>query len=197
MNNGPRTLAGVIAILGVMLTAAPASAQNGWTFSGVAFTPREGWCPEATQQGGSPTLEVRPCGEAYPYMSIAVGIPPDGKGTTWDLAKLAQNFVETMEGAKGPAIFAEAVAPTYGTCVKQSLVVERNAVPQVYGSSVVAKFSCTKDGKTESIDFSNYTVYSQTRAGAVWVVTFDYPQGPMTPGDHAMIKAAVDRIASN
>lgn len=194
MFSGFKMLAGAVALFGAMLSAAPAQAQD-WSFGGITFTPRAGWCPSHTTQGGAQTLETRPCGQDYPYMSIAIGAPADG--SSWDIPGLAETFAQTMEGPKGASLFAEAVAPMYGSCVKQSLTVERNPVPQVKGASVVATFDCTKNGVTTSIDFRNFTGYVQTKAGALWVVTFDYPQGPMTSDDHAMIKAAIDKIAAS
>ena len=172
--------------------ALPAVAQTGWTFNGVQFTPREGWCTKHTTQGGTPAMEARRCGDEHPYMSIAA-IP--GNGKVWNVPAIADSSATALEGPEGASLFAEAARSAYGECTKSSMRVERNPVPQVVGYSVIATFVCTKDGASSEIDFKNFSGYVLGPNGDLWVVAFDYPKGQITADDAAMIKGAADRIS--
>jgi hypothetical protein len=170
----------------------PAVAQSGWTFNGVQFDARDGWCTRHTTQGGNAAMEVRPCGSDYPYMSL--GFVAQRNGQVWDVAAIVDSAVTALEGPEGPSLFAEAARAAYGECTKSSMRIERDAVPQVPGYSVIARFVCTKDGASSERDFKNFSGYALAPNGDLWIVAFDYPDGDITSGDAAMIQAAVDRI---
>ncbi len=191
-------------VLAAASGAAPALAQNvqsapsAWTFEGVTFAPREGWCSKVAMQpvpGGDPVqaLEVRPCGADFPYLSVGIGKRQAGDLNVVDLLNRA---AQSMEGATGKNNILTTFQNSYGTCTLATYDVNRKPLPGLGAVTVTSSANCSKD-TSGPIWYRNLATFVMRPNGDLWAVAFDYPSAPMTDGDILMIRSAVATIATN
>lgn len=180
----------------LLVGSLPASAQgNPLAYNGFTFEAPAGWCAEQVVAQGSTTLEIRKCDDRFRYMAILL-LRPATPGQAYDVASMAKAGADLLEGPQGKGVIETVVETAgYGDCTVSGLVINRNAVPGVPGFEFVASPVCTKDGVTQTVDFTNFSAYVATQGGALWSVTFDHPQGPMTSEELALVKAAADKIS--
>jgi hypothetical protein len=171
--------------------AAPALAATGWNFGNISFAPRQGWCPARAAQDA--TLEVRPCDEDFPALSIGIA---QSKAARQDLASLAAADADKAADEDGKKRVLETMAGRTGNddCTENSYAVDRSPMPGVASYSVAASFICGGNEDMPAL-FHVFTAYAQGRDGSVWTVSFDHPGGPISNNDRAMIKAAIAKIS--
>jgi hypothetical protein len=170
--------------------AGTASAATGWSFEKIAFPPRQGWCPAPAAQDNPPALEVRPCGEDFPALSLAI---EQRSAARQDLARLAAAGADKAESADGKKLVLDTVQTGREDCEENSFAVQRSPMPGVPSFAVVASYICSGN-QDAPVLFNRFTAYAQGRDGAVWVIGFDHPAGPIFDGDRAMIKAVIAKI---
>jgi hypothetical protein len=164
-------------------------AATDWTFEKISLTPRPGWCPSVNE--AAPALEVRPCGEDYPVLSLAIR----QKGAArQDLARLAATDAGKAGDLDGKKLVLDAVQTGREDCEENSFAVERAPMRGVPSFSVVATYVCAGN-QDAPIPFTRFTAYAQGRDGSLWVVGFDHPAGPISDNDRAMIKSAIAKIS--
>lgn len=178
--------------------AQAASAQTMWSFKGFQFPARDGWCSKETNQGTpsepAPTLEARPCGADFPYVSIGLGRAGDGSGPV-DTSPLASNGVDYSNGPDGHKLVLGMINAKHTACVETKYTVTRDAIPLITGFLLDAEYKCTDT--TEAVTFRNWTSFASTRKGDLWIVAFDYPQTAVTGGDIAMLQSVIATIQAH
>lgn len=186
----------VMAAAAALAMASPAFAQdNLLTYSGVTFDARGGWCPRQVMANGAMTLEFRLCGDQNRYASVLKMQPAAEQ--PYDVAAMAKTAWEYLEGPEGKTLIESAMNAGYGSCVAQDIVIGRNPVSGISGFEFTASGMCTKDGKTEQVDFANYSAYAVGKDGALWSIAFDHPHAAITADEAALLRALVTRIGGN
>ena len=182
-------LLGVAAFMAAM--ALPASAQQGWDFSGLAFKEQAGWCPTHFAD----SMEIRRCGTEFPYLAVSIAAPPPPANQPYDVVSISDGGAATMESPDGPQIFADLMEPLYGKCAGDKLAVLRNPIPGVVGFTITGTFTCGKAGTTPApVDFRNFSGFVKDTFGAVWVVSYDYPLAELNAEDIALMQSIVGTI---
>jgi hypothetical protein len=167
--------------------AIPAWAGTAWTFEKISFPPRAGWCPTLAAQA----LEVRPCGEDFPALSIAVAQRNGGRQDLTKLAAAGADQAATPEAKKAVLDIAQTGREN---CEENSYAVQRAPMPGVASFAVVASYVCNGDEEAP-VPYTRLTAYAQAGDGSVWTVGFDHPAGPISDADRAMIKSALAKIS--
>lgn len=191
-----KTILRVLGAAAVLAMASPAFAQgNPLTYNGVTFDAREGWCPRQVVANGDMTLEFRVCANEFRYVSVLK--MQAASDQTYDVTAMAKSAWEFLEGPQGKPLIEGAMSAGYGSCVAQDIVINRDAVPGLSGFEFNASGMCTKDGKTEQVDFANFSAYAVGKDGSLWSIAFDHPHAVITEDEAAFLKAIARRIGGN
>jgi hypothetical protein len=194
-----RFVAGLI--LAAALGAAPALAQapqKPWTFDGIAFVPRDGWCSKVTSQivSGDTTveaMEMRPCDSDFPYLSVGVGRRQSDK---IDIVALMTRVGQAMEGEAGRNNVLETFKRVHASCTIATYEVDRAPLQGVNAVEVRSSASCP--GLSDpTVWYRNFSAFVQRGNGDLWAVAFDSPLTARSEADEQMIRAAVATIATN
>lgn len=191
-----RTMLRVLAVAAALAATSPALAQgNPLAYDGVTFDARDGWCPRQVMANGALTLEFRLCDNQDRYVSVLKMQPASGQ--SYDVAAMARIAWEYLEGPEGKPLIEGAMNSGYGSCAAQDIVIGRNPVSGLSGFAFTASGMCAKDGKTEQIDFANFSAYAVGKDGSLWSVAFDHPHAAITGEEAAFLKAIVNRIGGS
>jgi hypothetical protein len=179
-------LAGLVSAAG----AAAAGAATDWNIGNISFAPRPGWCPAQAAQDAA--LEVRPCDEDFPVLSISM---VQSQAARQDMARLAADEAGMAANEdRKKRVLDTVAARAGGDCVENSYAVDPAPMPGLASFSVAASYICNGNEDMPAL-FHVFTAFAQRRDGSIWTVSFDHPGSPISNNDRAMIKAAVARIS--
>ena len=176
-----------------------ASGQAVWTFGGVNFPARDGWCSKFTDQGTptapAPAIELRQCGKDFPYLSMSIGQKSEGRGAV-DVSGFADKGYDFAAGPEARKLVMGLATTQHGVCKELTYQPKRDPVPGVSGFAVEASFDCA-DHPGQSMWIRNFTAYASSKSGDPWIVSFDYPLAAITGGDVAMMQSAIASIQTH
>lgn len=175
-------------------SAGAAFAQSDWTLGGITFDNRDGWCSKHAVQGGVQALEIRPCTSEFPYLSAGVAIPAN-EAKDMNLANVLASAKQNSAGDDNRARVLKLVTDKYGACTTLSFSVEDQPIPGIAGFSTIGSYQCAA-APGGRVDYRNFATLIRRPNGDIWAVAFDYPTGPLTAADSAMITSAIGRIAA-
>lgn len=190
-----RVIAATLMLAGLFV--GEASAQT-WSFDGVTFAKRDGWCAKTAEQndgrgGKTAAYELRPCGKDFPFMSLAVavrGAAPANMDQA--IPQIAAQTASEDGKTRTDTVFKRRDP----NCTRVSHKVVTNPFAGIAGFDLTASYACPALGPDPSV-MRNFTAYAQRKNGDVWVVAFDHPDTDISESDQAMIRSAVAAIAAN
>lgn len=186
----------ILTAIALTLTFTAEAAAQDWSHEGIAIPQRAGWCAKTAEQddgsgGKISALEVRPCGQDMPYVSLGVAV----RGV--DLLDMDAIIADAAQAAAtdvGKVAVDNIVAKREANCTRDSYTVTLGLVENVSGYDVLATYTCPTLGVTT---LRTFNAYAQRQNGDVWVVAFDHPLTDIAGEDQTMIRAAIAAITAN